>query len=640
MLDHTPSKLIFIRACIFLLRYAPIIEVLLIFAVSFPLLYTPPALQHYSHFLRAALYPLLALYSVELLYLVFVYTPHKRRLLGQADHPLPRLTRSERSALFERVVGNVSDLEGYLRLWFLDGDPSEIKRENVREFLLWAFFERDVPPPVQGSTNTVSDSGAVTSCQKGDDGMATANGFSEGGGYYEVDRDEEEEIDAYITRTEELLGRKFPPGRGSAKSLRLTLDAVHTQYRSVIWYGIVGLIDLVTHAILSAARFAYHPPTPHSLASHPRAPSRAATTPMTVFPPRLQHILPFAGGRGRHNKSPSTEIGYWYRPHKSKTGRLPVVFIHGIGIGLWPYTRFLAELNSSPSEEEEEQIGILALEILPVSMRLTDPPLPRTEFLRHMTKILAQCGTEWDGFVLVSHSYGSVLTTHILKDQDLGPRVKRAVLIDPVSIMLHLPDVAYNFTRRPPRMANEWQLWYFASMDLGVAEGLGRHFFWRDNIIWREELLDLDPRSGEKRAIDDDNPDNNNNGITRRLQAQQQQMPSGSNRNERKRKVVVCLSGKDLITNTRAVARYLASDEEHESAKHTQNEDVEQMLADMPADQRSTCRHYLAPSGIEILWFPQLDHAHVFEERRAQDRVVDVIRRCSVKEEEEDVTPK
>lgn len=31
-------------------------------------------------------------------------------------------------------------------------------------------------------------------------------------------------------------------------------------------------------------------------------------------------------------KSPSKTISYWFRPHTSKT-KLPIVFIHGIGIG-------------------------------------------------------------------------------------------------------------------------------------------------------------------------------------------------------------------------------------------------------------------------------------------------------------------
>jgi hypothetical protein len=64
------------------------------------------------------------------------------------------------------------------------------------------------------------------------------------------------------------------------------------------------------------------------------------------------------------------------------------------------------------------------------------------------------------------------------------------VIIDPISILLHHPDVAYNMMIRQPKSAQEWQLWYFASKDAGVAHTLARRFFWFENILWREDIKD------------------------------------------------------------------------------------------------------------------------------------------------------
>jgi hypothetical protein len=89
-------------------------------------------------------------------------------------------------------------------------------------------------------------------------------------------------------------------------------------------------------------------------------------------------ILPFPGAR--RLASASEHIGFWYLPHTARRRR-PVVFIHGIGVGLWPYTPFLNEIGRSRSgstqEEEEDhgQIGVLVLEILPITTRLTETPL-------------------------------------------------------------------------------------------------------------------------------------------------------------------------------------------------------------------------------------------------------------------------
>ncbi|KAK0649016.1 hypothetical protein B0T16DRAFT_309089, partial [Cercophora newfieldiana] len=478
-----------------------------------------------------------ALLLLETAFAIFIYSPHKSRLKRLAEHP-PPLTREEREALFERCIANIPDLERYLLLWFLGADPAEIKRDNVRDFILWAFFDRDGGNPTPYADEPLSD--------------------------------QDEELDAYIHRVETLLGRALPPGRGSAAPLRLTIDPISIRYHSIIWYAIIGFIDLTTHALLRFHGFAYHSPRPTTTQA------LTATFPPTPF----LRTLPFPLAK-RHT-SPSS-IPYWYRPHRSPTHR-PILFIHGIGVGLWPYTAFLSSLAAS-------QIGIIALELLPISARLTSPPVPRETFLAHLASILAAHDDFAGPLTLVSHSYGSVLTTHILHSPDLSPRVESLVLIDPVSILLHLPDVAYNFTRRMPKGANEWQLWYFASMDAGVAGALGRHFFWRENIIWREELAAVGTREGEG---------------------------AGG-----KRKVAVCLAGRDLIVDTGSVARYLLGEGDFAASV-----DAEEGAG--PPDGNVDW-DLEGPEGVEVVWFAGLDHAQVFEGRKSRERVVELVRKyCAV----------
>lgn len=74
---------------------------------------------------------------------------------------------------------------------------SEIKRENVKEFFTWAFFNRGGPP--------------------GDD---------------------DEELEEYVSTAEKLLGRTIEPGRGNSNALRLTLDRVDMLHRSLAWYSV------------------------------------------------------------------------------------------------------------------------------------------------------------------------------------------------------------------------------------------------------------------------------------------------------------------------------------------------------------------------------------------------------------------
>jgi pimeloyl-ACP methyl ester carboxylesterase len=262
----------------------------------------------------------------------------------------------------------------------------------------------------------------------------------------------------------------------------------------------------------------------------------------------------------------------------------------------------------------------MVLEILPISTRLTDPPLRREAFVQELRTILAVHAPQWleNGFVLVSHSYGSVLTTHIIRNPDLAAHVHGVVLIDPVTLLLHLPDVAYNFTRRPPQTANEWQLWFFASMDVGIAEGLGRHFFWRENEVWKEELVGEGPL-----------PAKESKGIVTRSKVRNQ--TSNTSPALTRRKVAVCLGGRDLIVNTQTVARYLARPGDMADSDASEDQEAIDALfkvreaGSAASSESPRCTRYLAPSGVEIVWFPTLDHAQVFDAREDRQQILNVI---------------
>ena len=168
-----------------------------------------------------------------------------------------------------------------------------------------------------------------------------------------------------------------------------------------------------------------------------------------VFP-----LRPF--GLFSKRESPAKTLTYWHRPHTSKT-RLPVVFIHGIGIGLYPYVNFLVQINGSDDKREEDgDVGIIAIEIMPVSFRITGAALGKDQMCGEILQILQHHG--WHKCILASHSYGSVISSHLLHFEEISEYFGPVLLIDPVSILLHLPDVAYNFTARKPVRANEHQL--------------------------------------------------------------------------------------------------------------------------------------------------------------------------------------
>jgi pimeloyl-ACP methyl ester carboxylesterase len=312
---------------------------------------------------------------------------------------------------------------------------------------------------------------------------------------------------------------------------------------------IVGLVDTLVSVTLHFQGFAHHNTRKW----------------FHAFPPR-----PYLALFSRPSSDTVTNIPYWYRPHRSST-KLPILFIHGIGIGLYPYIAFLRELAA-----QDPDVGILAIEILPISMHITAPPLERDAMCAAITRILDAHGLH--RVVVAGHSYGTVIAAHLLHKQQgtainsqtssddttNDPTIAAMLLIDPIPFLLHHPAVAYNFVYRNPQHANEWQLWYFASRDADIARALARHFFWFENILFKEDVM------GDGRP-----------------------------------QVAVSLAGRDQIVDARAVWGYLTEGE----------------------DAVSSSRGRWARDGLEVLYFPELDHATVFDARADRAELLGVLAR-------------
>jgi len=140
--------------------------------------------------------PWLGIYPlVEASFYLLVYLPRRAYLQRAAQHP-PLSNRPARQILFNRCLKFV-DSDVYPSRWFFSTD---IKRENVVEWVLWAIFSSDRE---------------------------------------HASLEWREEIDGYVASIEGQLGKKFEHGyNGNVKSMRLTLDPVVMAHRPLIWYGV------------------------------------------------------------------------------------------------------------------------------------------------------------------------------------------------------------------------------------------------------------------------------------------------------------------------------------------------------------------------------------------------------------------
>mmetsp|Transcript_12838 Transcript_12838/g.12916 ORF Transcript_12838/g.12916 Transcript_12838/m.12916 type:complete len:293 (+) Transcript_12838:185-1063(+) len=168
---------------------------------------------------------------------------------------------------------------------------------------------------------------------------------------------------------------------------------------------------------------------------------------------------------------------------------MPVVFVHGIGIG---FAHYLGVILSLPKD-----VDVYLVEWPHVSMQLTSlvPSIEHT--VKSICRLLDNDHHQKACFL--THSLGSTAVSWMLHDNNAKKRVGATVLLDPVTFLLCDPTVASSFIHREPESTFEFLVHFFVARELHVANALSRHFSWSHNIVFAEELPV--PRKGSKTKI-------------------------------------------------------------------------------------------------------------------------------------------
>ncbi|KAL4081679.1 hypothetical protein V8B97DRAFT_1913654 [Scleroderma yunnanense] len=356
------------------------------------------------------------------------------------------------------------EFRGCLRVWFRRATWSSIKRQDAYSYLHWVFYDRTMPP--------------LESLPEYHRNL----------------------LDEALLNVEKRVGKVFldEPSVG-AQPIRLTIDEVNVQWRSLTWYIMV----------LNANWF-------------------------------LKHWLIRSHGAqfGCYNGldyfvciPPSWDLVH---------GPCPIVFLHGLGLGLLQYKLVFYNLLRNHSDRP------LLVPLQPhISQNIFHPnflePMPRDRMTACLVGLLREFG--WvssldddsasgsekkskHGVVLLSHSYGSFVHAWFLKAY---PHLAvRSCLVDPVAVccwegvdVLRYDGIVMAALYLMPLFCQGLDLLmrYFVGTELGVANTLQRHFDWTSNSLWFEDIPN---------ARDHD-------------------------------KTLIVLGGKDAILNAERVRRYLTS---------------------------------------------------------------------------------
>lgn len=193
MIGTSTAEYFFIRICIlFLHNIAPISTLYSVQLLAAQFFRLP------TYFGRIP-YPIQIWLIAEAVFFITVFIPLKYALHHSFIYHRP-LPSEPRERLFRTCNTNVPNLEKYLGRWLMVSEAECIKRDNVKDFIRWAFFKP--------------------------------------GHMRDLDQGIEGEIETYTTELEQLMGRKLPPGRMDVKGLGQLLNEAGGSHRSLLWYTV------------------------------------------------------------------------------------------------------------------------------------------------------------------------------------------------------------------------------------------------------------------------------------------------------------------------------------------------------------------------------------------------------------------
>mmetsp|Transcript_18022 Transcript_18022/g.42120 ORF Transcript_18022/g.42120 Transcript_18022/m.42120 type:complete len:466 (+) Transcript_18022:89-1486(+) len=202
---------------------------------------------------------------------------------------------------------------------------------------------------------------------------------------------------------------------------------------------------------------------------------------MTSFIPRMATKMVFQVVLGLQRKRcKESGLYYWWRAPRCTDEAVPdLLFFHGL-CGFTGYLPVIViTLLTSPSR------GAVLLELEDVSQCLNFDRWPtRQAVLGAVQSGLAQLASV-RGYsrpvVVFGHSLGTCAATAVLEESNAD--IIGVMLVDPVCMLLELPDVAYGFLYRAPQEFFDWLCLLWCSGEPGISLYFRRRFFWYNNTF-------------------------------------------------------------------------------------------------------------------------------------------------------------
>ncbi|KAF9084881.1 hypothetical protein BGX23_010154 [Mortierella sp. AD031] len=343
----------------------------------------------------------------------------------------------ERRELFERCMETVERGAGarkWVETWFdtgrteQPGKCEQVARSNMMQWLAWAFWAS----PIEEVFGSPSD-------------MMELNRM--------VD---------YIEATKDI---KFANGfNPQVECIRLAFDPVIASHRPLVYYILLWIANTFAGLVFTLIGFTRYEGTVD------RTHAFEDTNPTSK--------------RNSYNSSraatvdPATDLNYWYRTPLNPDNKVPLVFLHGIGVGLVQYIHWVVALSTISRP-------IIMVEVPYVSNKLIKGDcMTPDETYYAIERILRR--HEYPKATFFGHSLGTMLCAAVCRASPASsPKsiVAGLILADPICFLTH-HSIARNFAYRIPSTAAELVMDLFAAREIGTSWYIMRRFCWDQCIFF------------------------------------------------------------------------------------------------------------------------------------------------------------
>ncbi|KAG2439527.1 hypothetical protein HXX76_004880 [Chlamydomonas incerta] len=302
--------------------------------------------------------------------------------------------------------------------------------------------------------------------------------------------------DGLVDELQAAWGVSFPdadpgaqPGAARPPMMSHLWQPVRAFWRPLGFYAGVELLVGLKHVMLLAAGFRPYrvgglryytyglPPLPPAEAAPEAAAARVAAARREreqegrpAAPAAPAAAAPAAAPPRRGGRREAAGAG------AAEAAEAPLLFLHGVGLGLLPYLNFLLQLCCLGRPA-------VAVEVRHLSMRACWEVPEEDEIVDWVAAALDAHGLA--SVHVVAHSYGTFMASRLVQ------RRRRAVasltLLDPVCFIMYNGKLIYNFVYRSPMAGASFLTWFIAR-DLAHSVSVSRRFYWSLLNLWPDQL--------------------------------------------------------------------------------------------------------------------------------------------------------